>query len=287
MNIPGSYKSLLGRRDRAASFARVLGGPGFAKIRLFAQTFSLPRNGAKPRRLKCFYAGHNFSIYCFSFRELTPFLEVFAANEYSGDWTDCRTVLDIGANVGAASLYFWLRFPHARIVAIEPDRDNVERLKLNLAQIPGSTIVQKALADRSGRIPFYRLDGFNLGASLVEKRPGYNEDTVEAVTFEGLLDDLKIDSVDLCKFDIEGAEFGIFNTFLNSARLKQFVGEYHEDLTHKPVTEFLNFFPRHKTQVLEIASNRFICRGMLNPEKIQTPLADTRVSAPQLHLPTV
>jgi FkbM family methyltransferase len=45
-------------------------------------------------------------------------------------------IVDVGANTGAASLYAHRAFPDARIVAVEPDRQNFELLVANAAGFP-------------------------------------------------------------------------------------------------------------------------------------------------------
>lgn len=258
------YRSFRKRSSCAARLARALGGSWFGRARLFVQVLTLPRNGRSLRRLSCSFGGRAFTVHCHAFRELAPFVEVFAAGDYEGDWRQCRTILDVGANIGAASLYFWSQAPGSRIVAVEPDQVNLERLRPNLAQIPGAEIVQNAVAGRRGRLTFYRKHGFNIGASVMEKRPGFIEDQVDAVTLDDVLSGARLEQVDLCKFDIEGAEFEMFQGLQDTRRIRRFIGEYHEDLARRPIADFLRLFPHHRTEVIAIAPQRFVCRGMLN-----------------------
>src|SRR5215217_6218824 len=44
-----------------------------------------------------------------------------------------RTVIDLGANVGYATVWYHVNFPEARIVAIEPDAANSAAARLNIA----------------------------------------------------------------------------------------------------------------------------------------------------------
>jgi hypothetical protein len=152
MKITTIHRTLLNRAEISAQFTRALGGSWLNRAWLFLRVITLPRNGRKPRRATCFWRGRRFHVHLFAFRELRPFLEVFAAGEYRGEWAQCKTIVDVGANIGAASLYFWLHAPDARIIAIEPNTANLERLRLNLAQVPGAVILPKALAGQRGCI---------------------------------------------------------------------------------------------------------------------------------------
>ena len=57
-----------------------------------------------------------------------------------------QTVVDIGANIGAFTLAARRTFPHARVIAIEPDPDNVSLLQRNCGDDALVTICQTAVA---------------------------------------------------------------------------------------------------------------------------------------------
>jgi hypothetical protein len=55
--------------------------------------------------------------------EFAPFLETFVARSYdmpTMDWPAARTIVDVGANVGRATLWFADQARNARIIAVEP-----------------------------------------------------------------------------------------------------------------------------------------------------------------------
>ena len=58
-------------------------------------------------------------------------------------------VLDLGANIGLASLYFRQSWPRASVVAVEPDVDNVKLLRLNAS---GVNILHAAIASQMCRV---------------------------------------------------------------------------------------------------------------------------------------
>src|ERR1041385_3761622 len=61
------------------------------------------------------------------------FIQIFVNQEYRcvEDIHDPELIIDCGANVGYASLYFLTKFPRAHIIAIEPDRANFDMLLRN------------------------------------------------------------------------------------------------------------------------------------------------------------
>jgi FkbM family methyltransferase len=66
--------------------------------------------------------------------------------------TKPRLILDLGANVGYASVYFSLRHPTARVIAVEPEPSNVALLRQNVAALPGVDVVEGAVWPHSGRL---------------------------------------------------------------------------------------------------------------------------------------
>ena len=63
-----------------------------------------------------------------------------------------RTLVDAGANIGLASLYFANRFPSANIIAIEPEQSNFDLLRKNVAPYETITPIRAALWHENGII---------------------------------------------------------------------------------------------------------------------------------------
>lgn len=117
-------------------------------------------------------------------------------------------ILDIGANIGLATLWFKHRYPDARIIAMEPDPESFALLERNTRHIQGVERVNAALTAIDGSIGLER-GGLNPSAFHVRPlQPG--ERGVEAISMPSLLARLNLTAVDLLKLDIEGAEKEVF-----------------------------------------------------------------------------
>lgn len=141
-------------------------------------------------------------------------------------------ILDAGANVGLASLYFKRLYPRARITAYEADpaicallRDNLE---VNGA--PDVETVQAAVWTRDGSLDF-RCEGSDSGAvvepgtDLEDGLPG----PVRSVPAIRLRDVLEREPVDLLKLDIEGAEAAVLADCAGAlAGVRALIAEVHE-----------------------------------------------------------
>jgi FkbM family methyltransferase len=149
--------------------------------------------------------------------------ELFVRRIYDFDLGDVapRTILDLGAHVGASVVYFRERFPDARIVALEPDPGTFERLRRNVGALPGVELRREAVATQDGPVSFFpHREGWL--SSLNGAGDGV---TVTGRTLAGLLAELG--SVDLLKLDVEGVERQVLEDAPLDG-LGAILGEFHE-----------------------------------------------------------
>ena len=112
-------------------------------------------------------------------------------------------ILDGGANIGLATLYWKRQFPDAQITAFEPDPEIFKTLERNVGQhgFDEVTLVQKGLWSEDGELEFKpdRADG----GHVVSVKDGESEG--ESVPVTRLIPYLN-ERIDMLKLDIEGAE---------------------------------------------------------------------------------
>jgi FkbM family methyltransferase len=138
--------------------------------------------------------------------------QVFVDEQYRNPFAeDPRVIVDAGANIGMATLYFAARFPAARIFAIEPEPSNFELLERNCRHLENVTLIQAAL--------WPQPEGLMIADQSVEKwayrvtnEAGRDPcaATVPSITIPKLLERFQIDDIDLLKLDIEGSEHDLF-----------------------------------------------------------------------------
>lgn len=137
-----------------------------------------------------------------SYHDLLTVNEVFCRGDY-GDGRGVRTVVDVGANVGLAALYFLTRSPDVRVWCCEPDPANLARLRETLRPyLDRVTIVPKAVTPEP--VGFVRF--------AAQGRYGHIDESgaleVEAVSLAELLRTVAREGspIDLVKIDTEGTE---------------------------------------------------------------------------------
>jgi len=116
---------------------------------------------------------------------------------------DRPTILDIGANIGLASLFFHRRYPQSRIVAFEPDSELFKLLRENLNGLERIETRRAAISDTDGEVTFFR-SGDDAGSILANSKNRYPEESVPCRKLSTILKEF--DRIDLLKLDIEGAE---------------------------------------------------------------------------------
>lgn len=134
------------------------------------------------------------------------FHQVFVYRDYDHPCLprDARVVVDAGANVGYASLFFADRYPHATIVAIEPEPQNFARLEENAAHFANIRPLCAALWPSHQRIGIVNPRDASWAFRVDESQSG----TVATVTIPEIV--ARHGRIDVLKVDIEGAEKALF-----------------------------------------------------------------------------
>lgn len=135
-----------------------------------------------------------------------------------------RLIIDVGANIGAFTLYCLLRAPQAFVIAIEPANDSCQRLR-DLIHRHGfanrCAIHQAALWDDAGTTTI----DMNAGSQF--RMTGRGGVEIPALTLDSIA--APYQTVDLLKIDIEGAEYQILPAASTDilSRIRRIEMEYH------------------------------------------------------------
>lgn len=142
----------------------------------------------------------------FSSHDARTITEIFCREDY-GPGRGLRVVVDVGANIGLAALFFLTRSPAAHVYCYEPDPRNVTRLRQNLRGWEASyTLVEAALTVENGVFGFRQEPTGRYGA--VASDPADASLMVRGVSIASALDEIlgREGEIDLVKIDVEGTE---------------------------------------------------------------------------------
>src|SRR5205085_5988031 len=135
--------------------------------------------------------------------------QIFVHEEYSLPFAlKPRVIVDAGANIGAASLYFAHKYPDARILALEPELSNFRLLTENCADLDNVLPIRAALWSHTQNVALADPNADNWAFSV---REGNVNAAIPALTIERLMDRFDVQHIDLLKLDIEGAEKEVFS----------------------------------------------------------------------------
>jgi len=143
---------------------------------------------------------------------------IFLWHEYDFDvqLSKSPNIIDLGANIGLASLFFFNRYPTARIVSVEPSVENFEILKLNLGRFQNSIALNKAVWSKQAAL--YLKDNLTGGFDgfVFDELSEFDSESglpkVDVVTIDEIMIQYQFDVIDVLKIDIEGAEQKIFES---------------------------------------------------------------------------
>lgn len=164
------------------------------------------------------------------------FHDIFIWGEYGflKPVADNTPVLDIGANVGYSSTYFAGIYPKCEAVAVELLHSNFEQLSRNTAFL-GNRIrtIEAAVWSHNDGVSiaddtFRDGDAWSNHASEAEA----GKNLVPSITMLNLMQEHAMPRVNICKIDIEGAEYELFapgnRRWVNQCDV--ILLEIHEDL---------------------------------------------------------
>ena len=156
-------------------------------------------------------------------------LEVHLKKLFAGEyevplWGHSKRILDIGANVGAFSVWASYRWPFSHVFAYEPNPACFTLFKANTARMPGITFHEWGVG-REGMRPLY--NGLN---NLGEATLFMNAVTDGTGRHVEIKDPLTLPDADILKMDVEGAEYEILAPLIRDKRtFEAIMFEWHNE----------------------------------------------------------
>ncbi len=124
---------------------------------------------------------------------------------------DIRSIVDLGGNIGLASVWFLNAFPAARVLTVEANAENYTSLAANLGPYGSrSQTVHGAVWWRDAEITVVRRQ--NEGDAHVRERQQADDPAaiIQGWSIPSLMQQGGFASIDLLKMDVEGAELDLF-----------------------------------------------------------------------------
>ena len=124
---------------------------------------------------------------------------------------EVRLIIDAGANIGDTTVWYLNKFPHATVIALEPDADNFRVLEKNCAPY-GERAVPIHVALWSNEAEKLTIRSSNVASGIsVESTDNHGGLECAGVSMPNLLKMVGASELDIFKCDIEGAERHVFS----------------------------------------------------------------------------
>jgi len=173
--------------------------------------------------------------------------KILRHNEYGKLWfIQGKTIVDIGANVGCASVFFAVAHPQATVYALEPAKEAFEYLKKNTSELANVRAFNVGAYDRDTQMELHLGKEASATNSLLPgSMTSEKSETVQLRRISTFLKEQGVEHIDLLKLDTEGVEIAILRDLrpmINS--IDAMYVEYHSE--------------EDRLELDRILSNRFV-----------------------------
>lgn len=164
--------------------------------------------------------------------------EIFLRGEYTfKSQNDAPIILDCGANIGMAVIFFKWLYPNSKIYAFEPDPKTFVLLEknINANNFKDVYLDNSAIMDKEGTTVFFNKADSpgSLTMSVNSSRSNGDSISVRTISLNSFLRRSGFDAVDFAKIDIEGSEDVLIkDVFVGGSMsiVKAFAIEYHHKI---------------------------------------------------------
>ncbi|MFN5145927.1 MAG: FkbM family methyltransferase, partial [Bacteroidota bacterium] len=144
------------------------------------------------------------------FADKYTFKQVFLEDQYNFKFPlTPSTMLDGGANIGLASVYFAHRFPNTKIVAVEPNEENFKMILKNTVNYPNVFAKQGGIWNDNKRLAIIDKAAYD-NSFMVTEVAENTSDSLPAFSIHSIMQEQGWSTLDVLKLDIEGSEKEVF-----------------------------------------------------------------------------
>jgi FkbM family methyltransferase len=210
--------------------------------------------------------------------------EVFSVREYEAKGFDIEPadiVVDIGAHIGAFTVYAARRASKGLVLAYEPFPENFVYLQQNkeINNLYNLKIFNKAVTSTGSDVDLFISALNNVCHSLYKFGSTKRAIQIQSTTLKDIFEENKLDKINFLKIDTEGSEFDII---LNAPKIllekiDKMIIEYHDwfssGLNHYDIKNYLEYCGFEVSIKCSFLGSVLLKAGLLLARKRVQPLA--------------
>lgn len=189
------------------------------------------------------------------------FREIFFDDEYVFEYPNFgkkeMVIIDAGANIGFASVFFKNKFPNSKIIAIEPEIENFKWLQKNTEKYRDISILKGGLWDKDSNLLVTLEEGRSTRAFMLEEVEEKNDNTISGYSVKTIMNKFEIEKIDIFKIDIEGSEKELFENNYEYwlPKTKCLIVETHDRMKSGCTDAILNTINKYNFDSFESGEN--------------------------------
>ena len=181
------------------------------------------------------FNGQFLNIYLRGESDISVAAEIFKHREYRRAEDAIKkakhAIVDVGAHIGLFSLYCRALNPDIRIIAVEPDQDNLTVLRNNFEKngMSGVEIIAGGMSGATARRKLAISDDHLNNVILPIGSKETDLPIVNVFSFKDFCETSKVTKISLLKLDIEGGEYELLESIRKSdfTVIDALIFEYH------------------------------------------------------------
>jgi FkbM family methyltransferase len=196
--------------------------------------------------------------------DIKAFNQVFLNGEYRFHINfSPKFIIDCGANIGLASLYFKAAYPDAFIVAIEPESSNYEMLLKNTKSYTGIECIKAGIWNKNALLKVESLQDNDHWGFVCREVTEETENTIRATSIPEIMQRYNKTEIDILKIDIEGSELELFSSGYEAwlPFTKVIVIELHDTIRKGCSKSFFNAFAQYDFSIQIVGENILAIRN--------------------------
>ncbi len=131
--------------------------------------------------------------------------------DFSNKLEKVEYIIDAGANIGLFTLIYSVKYPNAKIIAIEPESGNYKLLLKNTEDMENVICLKGGVWSKNVAIDILETSDKREWGFIAQECLTPTGSEIEGISIKTIVDRFRMPRIDILKMDIEGSEYEVFS----------------------------------------------------------------------------